>query len=426
MQNSVHRKVRESVQALGRCAATATTAASRRAAIRVVAGGGILAAVALASISTGTLAQQAPQQPLKIGFVAEMSGPLASLGRDMYDGFMLVVERNGGKLGGVPVQILREDSQAKPEVANQIIDKLIEQERVPIVAGFTISSVLLTVFKKATDSEVFVIGSNAGPSQLAGAQCNPFYFQVGSQNDQGAETMGRYAAEKGYNRVYTMAPNYQAGKDFTAGFKREYKKPLLDEVYTPLNQLDFQAELTQVAAAKPDAVYVFYPGGTGVQFVRQWRQSGLADKIPLLSSATVDVVNLSALQDAAAGVLNGSNWETTLDNAENKRYMAEFEKRYGRPASHFAAQSYDAASLLDAAIARVNGNVSDKKAFMAALKTVQFPSVRGNLKFNHNQTVIQDFYISEVVKDASGKYTHKIVKTFANAQDSYHGQCPMK
>ena len=404
----------------------AATLAFRRITIRIGASGRVLAAVALGLASTAALAQQVQPPPLKIGFVAEMSGPLAGLGKDMYDGFMLVVDRNGGKLGGVPVQILREDSQAKPEVANQVIDKLIEQERAPIIAGFTLSNVLLTVFKKATDSEVFLIGSNAGPSLFAGAQCNPFYFQVGSQNDQGAEVMGRYAAEKGYSRVYTMAPNYQAGKDFTAGFKRAYGKPLLNEVYTQLNQLDFQAELTQVAAANPDAVYVFYPGGSGVQFVRQWRQSGLADKIPLLSSATVDVVNLAALQDAAAGVLNGSNWETSLDNAESKRFIADFEKRYGRPASHFAAQSYDAASLLDAALAKVKGDVSDKKAFMAALKTVQFPTVRGHLRFNHNQTVIQDMYVSQVAKDASGKYTHKVVQTFPDSQDSYHSQCPMK
>ena len=423
---SSHWMAWEVKRAFGRYAAVAATFAFRPVAGRVVASRRVLAAVALAGVSTVALAQQAPQGPLKIGFVAEMSGPVAALGRDMYDGFMLVVERNGGKLGGVPVQILREDSQAKPEVANQVIDKLIEQERVPIIAGFTLSNVILTVFKKATDSEVFLIGSNAGPSQLSGVQCHPFYFQVGSQNDQSAETMGRYAAEKGYNRVYTMAPNYQAGKDFTAGFKREYKKPLLEEVYTQLNQLDFQAELTQVAAAKPDAVYVFYPGGGGVQFVRQWRQAGLADKIPLMSAATVDVVNVSALQEAALGVLNVSNWETALDNAENKRFLADFEKRYGRAASHFAAQSYDAASLLDAAIAKVGGNVSDKKAFMAALKSVQFPSVRGTVSFNRNQTIIQDIYISEVVKDPSGKYTHKIVKTFPKVQDSYQRQCPMK
>lgn len=367
------------------------------------------------------------QQPVKIGFVAELSGPVGALGQDMYDAFMLVVDRNGGKLGGVPVQVLREDSQLKPEVANQIVDKLIEKDRVPIIAGLTFSNVMMAVYKKIVDNEVFLIGSNASPSQLAGAQCSPFYFQAAAQNDQRAEAMGRYAAEKGYKKIYAMAPNYQAGKDFIAGFKREYKLPLLEEIYTPLNQLDFQAELAQLAAAKPDAVYVFYPGGLGVQFVRQWRQSGLADKIPLLSTSTVDGINLPALQEAAVGVAHASPWGPDFPNAENKRFVAEFEKKYGREPSEYAATAYDSALLLDAALAKVNGNVSDKKAFMAALKSAEFPSVRGKFKFNHNQLGIQDFYVFDVVKGDKGRFTHKTVaKAMADAQDAYHAQCPMK
>ena len=380
---------------------------------------------ALAAFFCGAAAAQQP--PVKIGFVAELSGPTGALGQDMYDAFMLVVERNGGKLGGVPVQVLREDSQLKPEVANQVVDKLIEKDQVPIIAGLTFSNVIMAVYKKIVDKEVFLIGSNASPSQLAGAQCNPFYFQVAAQNDQRAEAMGRYAAEKGYKKIYAMAPNYQAGKDFIAGFKREYKQPLLEEVYTPLNQLDFQAELVQLAAAKPDAVYVFYPGGLGVQFVRQWNQSGLADKIPLLSTSTVDGINLPALQDAALKVAHASPWGPDLDNAENKRFVAEFDKRYGRLPSEYAATAYDSALLLDAALAKVKGNVADKSAFRAALKTAEFPSVRGKFKFNHNQLGIQDFYVFDVVKDASGRYTHKTVaKVMSDAQDAYEAQCQMK
>lgn len=369
----------------------------------------------------------AQQQPIKIGFVAELSGPVGALGQDMYDGFMLVVERNGGKLGGVPVQVLREDSQLKPEVANQIVDKLIEKDHVPIIAGMTFSNVMMAVYKKIIDKQVFLIGSNASPSQLAGAQCSPYYFQTNGQNDQRAEAMGQYAAEKGYKRIYIMAPNYQAGKDYIAGFKRTYKQPLLDEVYTPLNQLDFQAELAQLEAAKPDAVYVFYPGGLGVQFVRQWRQSGLAGKIPLLSGSTVDGITLPALQEAAVGVAHASHWGPDFDNPENKRFVAEFEKRFGREPSEYAATAYDSASLLDSAIAKVKGDVSDKKAFMAALKAADFPSVRGKFKFNHNQLPIEDFYVFDIVKNEKGRYTYKTVaKAMADAQDAYQAECPMK
>ena len=380
---------------------------------------------ALAALFSGAAIAQ--QQPVKIGFVAELSGPAGALGQDMYDAFMLVVDRNGGKLGGVPVQVLREDSQLKPEVANQVVDKLFEKDQVPIIAGLTFSNVIMAVYKKIVDKEVFLIGSNASPSQLAGAQCSPFYFQVAAQNDQRAEAMGRYAAEKGYKKIYAMAPNYQAGKDFVSGFKREYKQPLLEEIYTPLNQLDFQAELVQLAAAKPDAVYVFYPGGLGVQFVRQWNQSGLADKIPLLSTSTVDGINLPALQDSALKVAHASPWGPDFDNAENKRFVADFDKRYGRLPSEYAATAYDSALLLDVALAKVKGNVADKEAFRVALKSAEFPSVRGKFKFNHNQLGIQDFYVFDVIKDTSGRYSHKTVaKVMSDAQDAYQAQCPMK
>jgi branched-chain amino acid transport system substrate-binding protein len=367
------------------------------------------------------------QQPIKIGFVAELSGPQGALGQDQYDAFMLVVDRNGGRLGGVPVQILKEDSQLKPEVANQIVDKLIEKEKVSIITGITFSNIAMTIHKKVTDAGVFLISSNAGPSPIAGAQCSPFFFNTNNQNDNRAEVIGKYAADKGYKRVYAMAPNYQAGKDFVSGFKRLYGKPLLDEVYTPLNQLDFQAELAQLAAAKPDAVYAFYPGGLGIQFVRQWRQSGLSGKIPLITSSTVDGITLPALKEAAVGVIHGSVWAPALENPQSRRFVADFEKKYGRVPSEYAATAYDSALLLDSAIGKVKGKVSDKKAFTAALKEADFQSVRGNFRFNNNHFPIQDFYAFEVVKESGERYGYKILtKALSNHQDAFHSQCAMK
>jgi branched-chain amino acid transport system substrate-binding protein len=383
----------------------------------------ILALAAVAFIAVGASAQQ----PVKIGFVGEFSGSQGALGQDMYDAFMLVVERNGGKLGDTPVRVIMKDSQLKPEVGNQVVDELIEREKVAIITGVSFSNIMMTIYKKVVEKEVFLIGSNASPSPIAGAQCNPFYFQVAAQNDQRAEAMGRYATQKGYRRVYAMAPNYQAGKDFIEGFKREYKQPLLGEVFTPLNQLDFQAELAQLSAANPDAVYVFYPGGLGVQFVRQWKQSGLDKKLPLLSTSTVDGINLPALQEAAIGVVHASLWGPDFNNPESKRFVAEFIKRYNRVPSEYGATAYDSALLLDVALRKTKGDVTDKKAFMQALKTTDFPTVRGRFKFNHNQLGIQDFYIFDVVKDDNGRYVHKTVaRVMENAMDAYHEKCPMK
>lgn len=307
------------------------------------------------------------QTPLKIGFLGELSGPQGALGQDQYDGFMLVVERNGGKLGGVPVQVIKEDTQLKPDVAMQAVQRLIDREKVQIITGVTFSNIMMAIQKPVTDKEVFLIGSNAGPSPIAGAACSPYQFLVSWQVDQLAEVFGVHANEKGLKKVYLMAPNYQAGKDFLAGFKRTFKGQIVDEIYTPLNQPDFSAELTQLSAAKPDGVFVFYPGGLGINFVKQYQQAGLMGKIPLMSGGAVDGTTLPALKETALGVLGAFPWGPDLDNAANKQFVEEFERKHNRIPAAFAAQSYDAALLLDSAIAKVKGNVADKKSFMAAL-----------------------------------------------------------
>jgi branched-chain amino acid transport system substrate-binding protein len=367
------------------------------------------------------------QAPVKIGFVGELSGPQGVIGQEQYDAFMLVVQRNGGKLGGVPVEVLKEDSQLKPDVATQIVQRLIERDQVSIITGFTFSNILMAVHKSITEKEVFLIGSNAGPAPIAGAQCSPYQFIVSWQNDTQAEVVGQYASDKGYKRVIGLAPNYQAGKDFIAGFKRFYKGEIVDEIYTPLNQPDFSAELAQAAALKPDAIFIFYPGGLGVSFIRQFQQAGLLGKIPLLSASTADGTSLRALKDTALGVIAGTFWGPDFNNPSSKQFVEEFEKKFNRIPSQYAAQSYDAALLLDAALAQVKGNVADKKGFMAALKQAQFKSVRGNFKFNNNHFPVQDMHVFEVAKDVKGRVSLKTIATpLKNREDAYHTQCALK
>lgn len=371
-------------------------------------------------------AQAAGQEKLKIGFMAELSGPQAALGQDMYDGFMLYLDRNGGKLGGREISVVKADSQLKPEVGVQLAESLTGRDDVPIVVGVTFSNVMLAVHPRITQKKVFLIGTNAGPSQLAGKGCSPYFFSTSWQNDQQAEVVGHYAASKGYKRVVTMVPNYQSGFDFVTGFKRYYKAPLLDEIYTPLSQQDFSAELTQIAAKKPDAVFVFYPGGLGVNFLRQYQQAGLLGKIPVLSASTTDAINLPAQRDSALGVITGTAWGPDLDNEANRAFVAGFEKKYGRIPSHYAAQSYDGAQLLDSALKKTGGNVADKQAFMAALKLADFPSVRGTFKFGNNNFPVQDMHVFKVVKDVRGRVTLKTIATPLPAhRDAYHAECPM-
>jgi len=380
---------------------------------------------ALALLAASSVAMA--QAPIKIGFVATLSGPAGALGQDQYDAFMMVVERNGGKLGGVPVQVLKEDDQLKPDVGVQIIQKFIEREKTPIITGVTFSNVMMAMSKPLAEGGVFFVGSNAGPAPLAGPACNPNFFFTSWQNDMQAEVMGKYASDQGYKKVYGMAPNYQAGKDFVSGFKRFYKGEVVEEVYTTLNQPDYSAEIAQIASKKPDAVYVFYPGGMGVNFIKQYKQAGLLGKIPLLSTSTADGSTLPALKEIALGVISGTFWGPDFANPVSQKFVADFEKKYNRIPSQYAAQAYDSAVLLDTAIAKVKGNIGDKNAFRAAIRAADFKSLRGPFTFNNNGYPIQNMYAFEVAKDAKGRVNLKTIAQPMTAQrDAYADKCPIK
>lgn len=384
-------------------------------------------AAAVLALGAACSVQVHAQSPIKIGYLGTFSGPIGALGQDNYDGFMLALEQRDGKLGGTPVQVLKEDDQFKPDVGLQIVQKLVEKEKVPIITGVMGSNVMMAVHRPITEKQVFLIGSNAGPSAQAGAQCSPYQFVVSWQNDGHAEAAGKFSTDKGYKRMVLIAPNYQAGKDALQGFKRTYKGQVLEELAPGMAQPDFSAEIAQIAAAKPDAVYAFFPGALAVNFIRQYQQAGLAKTIPLQSSSMLDATTLPALKESGLGLNSTHWWAPDLDNAANKGFVEAFEKKYNRIPSLFAAQGYDAALLLDTAIARVKGNVGDKPAFMAALKAGNPNSVRGVLKFGNNNFPINDYFAFTVVKDARERYTLKTVATPLKAhQDAYHAQCPLK
>ncbi len=362
----------------------------------------------------------------KVGFMATLSGPAAALGQDMYDGFMLGLEHSGGKFGGVEVEVIREDDQLKPDLAVQTVNRFIERDQVDMVAGVTFSNVMMAIAKPLADSNTIFMGTNAGPAPLAGERCAPNFFFVSYQNDQQAEGVGKYATNQGYKNVYLMAPNYQAGKDALGGFKRYYKGDVAGEIYTRVNQPDYSAEIAQLQAANPDAVYVFYPGGMGINFIKQFRQAGLLGKIPLLSVSSFDGSTLPALKETALGAISGSFWGADFDNPVNQKFVTAFEDKYGRIPSQYAAQSYDGAMLLNSAIKKIGGQYKDKNALMTALRAAEFDSVRGNFKFNKNGFPIHDMYVFEVAPDAKGRVSHKTLqKTLPAHPDSYVGQCPL-
>ena len=382
---------------------------------------------AIALLGTACTAAQA-QEKLKIGVVTTLSGPAAVLGQQLRNGLQLAIKDNGGKLGGREVELIVQDDELKPDVAVSKAKALIDRDKVEFVVGPIFSNILVAIMKPVTEGGAFLISPNAGTSNFAGKDCNANFFVTSYQNDQNHEVMGKYAQDAGMKKVFIMAPNYPAGKDSLAGFKRYFKGEVADEVYVPLNQLDYSAELSKIAASGAEAVFVFLPGGMGVNFVKQFRQAGLADKMKFLSAFTVDESTLPAQKEAALGFFGGANWAPDLNTPQNKKFVENYQKEYnGAIPATYAFQAYDAGLLIDGALKATKGNTTDKDALRAAMMKAPFASLRGNFKFNTNHYPIQDFYQVKVVKVADDKYATSIdKKVFTDYVDPHAKDCAMK
>jgi len=380
----------------------------------------LAAALLLGTAMTPALAQE----KIKLGVIVTLSGPAAALGQQVRDGFALAVKDLGSKMGGRDVEVVVVDDELKPDAAVTKVKGLLERDKVDFVIGPIFSNILQAIHRPVTESKTFLISPNAGPSTFAGKDCNPFFYVTSYQNDQVHEILGKVAQDRGYKRMYLMVPNYQAGKDSVAGFKLDYKGEIVEETYMPLNTLDFQPELSKISSQKPDALFTFMPGGLGVNLVKQYKQAGLADSIPVLSAFTVDESTLPAQQDAAVGMFGGANWAPNLDNPQNKKFVASYEAAYNVVPGTYAFQAYDAAMLIDSAVKAVKGDLSNKDAVRAALKKADFTSLRGAFKFNTNGYPIQDFYLTKVAKRPDGKFQTEIVqKVFENYGDRYAKDC---
>lgn len=385
---------------------------------RILIASGVVAAMLTTSVGAA--------ETLKIGYINTFSGGAAILGKHQRDGFDLAIDHLGGKVGGLETEVIYGDDQRKPDVAKSLADKMIKKNRVNFIAGITWSNLLMAVQKSVTRSKTFLISTNAGASPMAGKLCNPYFFTTSWNNDQMPEAMGQLVQEAGDNNVFMMAPNYQAGKDMLAGFKRYYKGKVVGQILTKLGQKDYQAEISQVRAAKPETLYVFMPGGMGIAFMKQWGASGLAQSIQLYTVFTVDHLTLKPIGKAAIGTFHTNFWNHESDNPVNQKFIKDFQKKYGYMPSHFAAQAYDAPLLIDSAVRAVNGDLSNKDGIRDAMRKADFKSVRGGFRYNTNHVPIQNFYRREVVAGADGNA--KIVTTgvvFEDYKDSYYKDCKM-
>ena len=386
-------------------------------------------ALALARAAGPAMVQQASaqQKTVKIGFISTFSGPTAAIGNDMRNAFELGLDHLGRKLGGLPVEVIYEDDTQKPEIGVQKTQKLIESDKVDFIAGYIWSNVLLASLKPLVDSKTIAVVTNAGASQLAGELCSPYVFSTSWNNDQTPQAVGLYMNQKGIKKVFLMGPNYAAGKDMLQGLRNTFTGEVVGQEMTRWpDQLDFSAELSKARAAQPDAIFVFYPGGAGVQFVTQYVQSGLKGQIPLYTVFVLDELSIPRLKDLAIGIPGAAEWVNDLPNDTNKKFVADYIAKYKTRPSFYGAQTYDAVSLLNSAVTAVNGDLSKKEEMRKEMEKADFKSVRGNFKFGNNHIPIQNFYLQDVVKEGDD-YVLKTVSTIVqNDQDRFHDRCPMK
>ena len=382
-----------------------------------------LLSVALAFI---TFAAVPASAAVKIGMITTLTTKAGYLGEDIRDGFLLAIEQGGGKLGGIEVELLVDDDGRKPGKGREIAERFIKGDKVKILTGIVFSNVAKAVVPKVLKDNAFYISPNAGPSEFAGKDCHRHYFNAAWQNDNLHEVMGKYVTDAGYKNAYILAPNYPAGKDALTGFKRYYKGEIAGEVYTKLGQSDYAAELANLRAANPEAVFFFLPGGMGINFLKQYSQAGLNQSIPVFGPAfSFDARLVNAVGDAAVGVFNGSQWNHDLDNSANQAFIKAFKAKHGRSPTLYASQGFDTANLIGSALKATGGNPSDMPAFRAALQKADFVSVRGNFRFSSNQHPIQDIYVRKVVKNADGFQNVTVQKVFTDHSNAYVGDCSL-
>jgi branched-chain amino acid transport system substrate-binding protein len=384
----------------------------------------------VAVIAIATFLGVAPvmaQQPVKIGVITTLSGPSGYLGQDIRDGLKLAVDLEGGKLGGVPVELIVEDDEFKPGQGKQIADRLLKDDKVKLFTGIIFSNIAGATVPDIVDAGALYLSPNAGPSTFAGKDCNPNFFAMAWQNDNLHESAGQDATNLGYKKAFILAPNYQAGKDALAGFKRYFKGEIVGEVYTRLDQTDYAPEMAQIRAANPDVVFQFHPGGLGIAFVRQYQQAGLLGKIPMVVPApSMDSTILASVGDAAIGLNLTSHWNTDFDNPTSKAFVEAWTKAYHRTPTFYASQAYDTALAIASALKATEGKLDDVEPFRRALLKADFQLTRGAFKFGPNQYPIEDWFALDVEKGADGKPALVTKsKIFSEHGDAYAGLCKM-
>ena len=352
---------------------------------------------------------------IKVGIVLTLTTPASIIGKNMKAAYEVAYDHLGGKMGGKKLELIFEDDGLKPNIGKQKTEKLIKNDKVDFMTGFIWSHVMGASAPVALKAGKIFISANAGHALYAGKKCHKNFFNVAWENSQTPMAMGELLNRRGVKKLYIMSLNYAAGKQMVTGVERTFKGETVGKDLVPMSHKDWSAELAKVKSAKPDGVFVFYPGAWGPAFFTQYKQAGLNKTTPLYNVFSIDGANLPVFQkrkmNHLIGMFNTSFWAPDLDNATNKRFVADFAKHYkGQVPAHYAAQAYDALMLIAAGVKAAGGDPKNTDAVRKGMEKADFPSVRGKIKFGKNHFPIQNFYSRQVV-NKGGKWQLSVRET---------------
>jgi branched-chain amino acid transport system substrate-binding protein len=380
--------------------------------------------LAACGLATG-LAMPATAEDIKVGLLLPYSGVYAALGQDIDTGFTLALEEFGAGTGAT-FEILREDTEVKPPVALAKARKLILQDEVDVIAGIVSSGVLGAVRDVVHGAGVPLIVANAGNDEATGEACSPYIVRMSFSNGQVNRPMGNWMYEQGIRKVFTLAPDYAAGRQMIDAFAQTFTAAggeIVGQEFTPFQKTqDFGPYLAQAKASGADAVYVFYAGGEAISFVKQYDSFGLKADLPLYGSGFLtSQLYVDAQGPAAEGVITALHYVPTIDNAANAAFVEAFRAETGRLPSEYAVQGYDAARAL---IEATKSGASDRAALANALRQVSFEGPRGALSIDPaTNNLVQPIYVYETVSGESG-LTQKVLATLPAEKDPVNG-CEM-
>ncbi len=399
--------------------ASATTAAS---AATSVAASATTIAAAPATTAAGAVVA-ATGANLKVGLVVPLSGVYAQLGPDIIDGMNLYFDSVGGVVAGRKVELLKEDEENDPQASLRKTNKLIQSDKVDIMAGIVSSAVALALRDVVDQSKMVLVIANAGANALTGARYSKYIFRTSFSNGQVPWPLGTWAYSNVGKKIFVTAPDYSAGHESSDAFKNTFTKAggtIAGELYPPFGKTsDYAPFLTQIQQAKPDAVYAFYSGSEAVNFVKQYDQFGLKKDIPLIGAGfLIEEDTLGAQGNSALGVKTSLHYALSLDTPENKKFVSDFKAKYNRNPSTFALQGFDTARFIAEGVKAVNGDTTNKDNLIKALEAVKFTGPRGPFELDPtNHGLTQNMYLRDCVAGPDGKPMNKVLQTFEKIKD---------